>query len=67
VCLQAPDPKTMRGTWQNSALVHRHEAWARFLRATEFVRTRTYGTIQGVELAWRRVRKVHVSVTSPFS
>jgi uncharacterized protein (DUF2236 family) len=53
----------MRGTWQNSALVHRHEAWARFFCTTEFVRTRTYGTIPDVERAGRRVRKVHASLT----
>jgi uncharacterized protein (DUF2236 family) len=61
--LQALDPRTMRGTWQNSALVHRHEAWARFLRTTEFVRTRTYGTTPDVERAGRRVRKIHTSLT----
>jgi uncharacterized protein (DUF2236 family) len=52
--LQALDPRTMLGTWQNSALVHRHEAWARFLRATEFVRIRTYGSTPDVERAGRR-------------
>ena len=61
--LQALQPRTMLGTWQNSALVHRHEAWARFLRTTEFVRIRTYGTTQEVERAGRRVRKIHASLT----
>jgi uncharacterized protein (DUF2236 family) len=61
--LQALDPRTMLGTWQNSALVQRHEAWARFLRTTEFVRTRTYGTTAEAERAGRRVRKVHASLT----
>jgi uncharacterized protein (DUF2236 family) len=61
--LQALDPKTMLGTWQNSALVDRHEAWARFLRTTEFVRTRTYGTTAEAERAGRRVRKIHASLT----
>ena len=61
--LQALDPTTMLGTWQNSALVHRHEAWARFLRTTEFVRIRTYGSTQDVERAARRVRKIHASLT----
>jgi uncharacterized protein (DUF2236 family) len=61
--LQALDPRTMLGTWQNSALVHRHEAWARFLRTTEFVRTRAYGATQDVERAGRRVRKIHASLT----
>ncbi len=61
--LQALDPRTMLGTWQNSALVHRHEAWARFLRTTEFVRIRTYGTMQEAERAGRRVRKIHACLT----
>ncbi len=62
--LQALDRRTMLGTWQNSALVHRDEAWARFLRTTEFVLTRTYGTIPDVERAGRRVRKIHASLTA---
>src|SRR5258706_12286860 len=61
--LQALDPKTMLGTWQNSALVDRHEGWARFLRATEFVRIRTYGTTAEAERTGRRVRKIHASLT----
>jgi uncharacterized protein (DUF2236 family) len=61
--LQALDPTTMLGTWQNSALVHRHEAWARLLRTTEFVRIRTYGSTPDVERAARRVRKIHASLT----
>ena len=51
--LQALHPRTMLGTWQNSALVHRHEAWARFLRTTEYVRIRTYGSVPEVERAGR--------------
>ena len=62
--LQALDPRTMRGTWQNSALVHRHEAWGRFLRTAEFVRIRTYGTRPEAERAGRRVRKIHASLTA---
>jgi uncharacterized protein (DUF2236 family) len=65
--LQALDRRTMLGTWQNSALVHRHEAWARFLRTTEFVRTRTYGTTAEAERAGRRVRKIHASLTGTDS
>lgn len=61
--LQALDPRTMLGTWQNSALVHRHAAWARFLRTTEFVRIRTYASTPEVERAGRRVRKIHASLT----
>jgi uncharacterized protein (DUF2236 family) len=61
--LQALHPRTMLGTWQNSALVHRSEAWARFLRTTEFVRIRTYGTTPEAERVGRRVRKIHASLT----
>ena len=61
--LQALDPRTMLGTWQNSALVHRQEAWARFLRTAEFVRVRTYGAMPEVERAGRWVRKIHASLT----
>jgi uncharacterized protein (DUF2236 family) len=59
--LQALHPGSMLGTWQNSALIRRHEAWARFLRTTEFVRIRTYGTMPEVQRAGRRVRKIHAS------
>lgn len=61
--LQALHPRTMRGTWQNSALVHRHEAWARFVRTTEFVRIRTYGSTAEAERIGRRVRKIHATLT----
>jgi uncharacterized protein (DUF2236 family) len=61
--LQALHPRTMLGTWQNSALVHRHDAWARFVRTTEFIRIRTYGITEEVERAGRRVRKIHASLT----
>jgi len=61
--LQALHPMVMLGTWQNSALVHRREAWARFLRTTDFVRIRTYGTMPEVERAGRRVRKIHAFLT----
>jgi uncharacterized protein (DUF2236 family) len=61
--LQALHPRTMRGTWQNSALVHRHEAWARFVRTTEFVRIRTHGSTAEAERIGRRVRKIHAALT----
>jgi uncharacterized protein (DUF2236 family) len=61
--LQALDPRTMLGTWQNSALVHRHEAWGRFLRTTEYVLTRTYGTTAEAERAGRRLRTIHAKLT----
>jgi uncharacterized protein (DUF2236 family) len=61
--LHAFHPRTMRGTWQNSALVHRHEAWARFVRTTEFVRIRTYGSTAEAERIGRRVRKIDATLT----
>ena len=61
--LQALDPRTMLGTWQNSALARRRKAWARFVRTTEFVRIRTYGSTPEAERAGRRVRKIHASLT----
>jgi uncharacterized protein (DUF2236 family) len=63
LCLQALDPRTIRGTWQNSALVHRNEAWGQFVRTTEFARARTYGSMAETERAGRRVRKIHASLT----
>jgi uncharacterized protein (DUF2236 family) len=57
--LQALHPEVMRGTWQNTAFARPGEAWGRFVRTTEFVRTRTYGSLAEVERAGRRVRKLH--------
>jgi uncharacterized protein (DUF2236 family) len=61
--LQALHPRTMRATWQNTAFARSGEAWGRFERTVAFVRTRTYGSIDEVERAARRVRKVHASLT----
>jgi len=61
--LQALHPRTMRATWQNTAFAKPGEAWGRFARTVEFVRTRTYGSTAEVERAGRRVRKVHASLT----
>jgi uncharacterized protein (DUF2236 family) len=61
--LQALHPRTMRATWQNTAFARPGEAWGRFARTVEFVRTRTYGSLEEVERAGRRVRKVHGSLT----
>jgi len=61
--LQALNPRTMRGTWQNTLFTDPSEAWGRFVRTTEFVRVRTYGTIPEVERAGRRIRKIHSSLT----
>jgi uncharacterized protein (DUF2236 family) len=60
--LQALHPRVMRGTWQNTALARPKEAWGRFLRTTEFVRVRTYGSLAEVDRIGRRVRKLHASL-----
>lgn len=60
--LQALHPRVMRGTWQNTALADRKQAWGRFLRTTEFIRVRTYGSRAEVERAGRRIRKLHASL-----
>lgn len=62
--MQGLHPRAMRGVLQNSALMDPHEAWSRFVRTTEFVRVRTYGTTAEVERAGRRVRKIHASLTA---
>ena len=61
--LQALHPRVMRGTWQNTAFARPGEAWGRFVRTTEFVSVRTYGTMAQVERAGRRVRKIHSMLT----
>ncbi|GGS54261.1 hypothetical protein GCM10010156_11260 [Planobispora rosea] len=62
--MQALHPRTMRGVLQNSALMDPAEAWNRFVRTTEFVRVRTYGTSAEVERAGARVRKIHSRLTA---
>ena len=61
--LQALHPRVMRGTWQNTSFVRPGEAWGRFVRTTEFVSVRTYGTTAQVDRAGRRVRKIHAALT----
>jgi uncharacterized protein (DUF2236 family) len=61
--LQALHPRVMRGTWQNTSFARPGEAWGRFVRTTEFVAVRTYGTTTQVAHAGRRVRKIHSSLT----
>ena len=61
--MQALHPRTMRGTWQNSALIDPKQAWARFMRTSEYVQVRTFGSTAAVERAGRRVRKIHASLT----
>lgn len=60
--LQALHPQVMRGTWQNTAFADPRQAWGRFMRTSEFVRVRTYGSLADVERAGRRVRKLHASL-----
>jgi uncharacterized protein (DUF2236 family) len=57
--LHALHPRVMRGTWQNTSFARPGEAWGRFVRTTEFVSVRTYGTLAQVDRAGRRVRKIH--------
>lgn len=60
--LQALHPRVMRGTWQNTALADSSQAWGRFVRTTEFVRVRTFGSLAEVERAGRRIRRLHASL-----
>jgi uncharacterized protein (DUF2236 family) len=60
--LQALHPRTMRGTWQNTAFTDRKQALGRFLRTSEYVRVRTYGSVAEAERAARRIRKLHASL-----
>jgi uncharacterized protein (DUF2236 family) len=60
--LQALHPRVMRGTWQNTAFADPKQAWGRFLRTSEFVRVRTYGSLTQVDRAGRRVRKLHATL-----
>ena len=61
--LQALHPDTMLGTWQNTSFTDPSQAWGRFIRTTEFVRVRTFGSTAQVERAGRRLRKIHASLT----
>jgi uncharacterized protein (DUF2236 family) len=60
--LQALHPRVMRGTWQNTAFTDRKQAFARFVRTSEFVRVRTYGSTADAERAARRIRKIHATL-----
>ncbi len=61
--LQGLHPRTMRGTWQNTALIDPKEAWGRLVRTTGYVRVRTFGSLADVDRAGRRVRRIHASLT----
>jgi uncharacterized protein (DUF2236 family) len=60
--LQALHPQVMRGTWQNTAFADPKQAWGRFLRTSEFVRVRSYGSLAEVDRLGRRIRKLHASL-----
>ncbi len=60
--LQALHPRVMRGTWQNTVFTDRQQAWGRFVRTTEYVRVRTYGSRAEVDRLGRRVRKLHAAL-----
>ncbi len=61
--LQALHPRVMRATWQNTSFADRRQAWGRFIRTTEYIGVRTYGSTAEAERAGRRVRKIHASLT----
>jgi uncharacterized protein (DUF2236 family) len=60
--LQALHPRVMRGTWQNTAFLDRKQAMGRFIRTSQFVGVRTYGSTAEAERAARRIRKIHASL-----
>jgi uncharacterized protein (DUF2236 family) len=57
--LQALHPRVIRGTAQNSALFDPDKAWHRFQRTAEFVAIRTFGSMEDVARAGRRIRRMH--------
>jgi uncharacterized protein (DUF2236 family) len=62
--MQGLHPRAMRGVLQNSALMDPSESWQRFMRTTEFVRVRTYGSHAEVARAARRIRKIHATLSA---
>lgn len=62
--LQALHPRTMRGTWQNTAFADPKESFGRLTRTTGFVRVRTFGSTAEVQRAGQRIRKIHASLTA---
>ncbi|WP_051387872.1 oxygenase MpaB family protein [Saccharopolyspora rectivirgula] len=63
LALQSLHPRTMWGTYQNSALFDRRKAMARLFRTADFVAIRTFGTSEEVAKAGARVRRIHSSLT----
>jgi uncharacterized protein (DUF2236 family) len=63
LALQSLHPRTMWGTYQNSALFRRRDALARLFRTVDYVATRTFASSEEVERAGRRVRRIHSKLT----
>ncbi|MBA8826294.1 uncharacterized protein (DUF2236 family) [Saccharopolyspora lacisalsi] len=63
LALQSLHPRTMWGTYQNSALFRRREALARLFRTADFVATRTFGSSEEVRETGARVRRIHAAIT----
>ena len=62
--LQALHPRVIRGTLQNApGITEPVDGWARLRRTRKFIETRTFGTTAEAELAGRRVRKIHESLS----
>jgi uncharacterized protein (DUF2236 family) len=59
LAVQSLHPPTMWGTYQNSSLFDRQQAFARLMRTGDFVAVRTFGSTAEVEEIGRRVRKIH--------
>ncbi|RCW38493.1 uncharacterized protein (DUF2236 family) [Halopolyspora algeriensis] len=63
LALQSLHPRTMWGTYQNSALFRRRTALARLFRTADFVATRTFGSTEEVREVGSRVRRIHAALT----
>lgn len=59
LAIQSLHPPTMWGTYQHSTLFVREHALRRLLRTADFVAVRTFGSLDEVERAGRRVRGIH--------
>jgi uncharacterized protein (DUF2236 family) len=59
LAVQSLHPPTMWGTYQNSSLFDRQQAFARLMRTGDFVAVRTFGSTAEVDQIGRRVRKIH--------
>jgi uncharacterized protein (DUF2236 family) len=60
--LQALHPRAVAGVAQNSA--YKSDPWGRLVRTSEYVGTMLYGTMDEVELASSRVRRLHSRMTA---